>query len=477
MHRRSAKLRSVGQLRRAAADRLCLLNDALLAADITAGTVIGYLSARLYFHVVCHLSHIPSIGMMLWRELVLVSVIASLVIRKADGEPQDDSIAFMPVLVSVVGSSLCAGTALLSVGVVTGASHDLARLWIFAWAVLFLGWMVVSRLGLLSYRRRLAGRGDMREAIALVGTPAATAALQQQLQAAANIFGIFEYCSGADTITALSDIVELARIGAISLVVLAIGADEPAGLTCQIVDHLKAAPVPVAIITDLAGLGRSSQIRKVGGIAMTIVADRQLNRHGLLMKSLMDKIGAASLLVLVAPLLSAIALAILLETGGPVIFRQGRTGWYGRCFTVFKFRSMAHFVGSADPRQTMRGDPRCTRVGRLLRRTSLDELPQLWNVLRGDMSLVGPRPHADLLHACDMADAVPMADYIQRHRVKPGLTGWAQVHGYRGATDTPEKLRRRVELDLYYIEHWSIWLDLRILARTPMVVLSAENAF
>ena len=187
--------------------------------------------------------------------------------------------------------------------------------------------------------------------------------------------------------------------------------------------------------------------------------------------------GAVLLLVLALPLLAAIPLAILSETGGPVIFQQRRNGWCGQLFTVYKFRTMRDTFGQCVLYQTQRGDPRCTRVGAFLRRTSLDELPQLWNVLRGDMSLVGPRPHADFLHARERADFGHVADYTQRQRVKPGLTGWAQVHGLRGAADTPEKLKRRVEFDRYYIENWSVWLDLRILARTPWAVFCRENAF
>jgi putative colanic acid biosynthesis UDP-glucose lipid carrier transferase len=127
--------------------------------------------------------------------------------------------------------------------------------------------------------------------------------------------------------------------------------------------------------------------------------------------------------------------------------------------------------------QTARNDPRCTRVGHFLRRTSLDELPQLWNVLRGDMSLVGPRPHAELLHENSRIACTIVANYAQRHRVKPGLTGWAQINGSRGAIRTTDALRRRVAYDLYYIEHWSVWLDLKIVAATPLAILTGENAY
>jgi lipopolysaccharide/colanic/teichoic acid biosynthesis glycosyltransferase len=171
-----------------------------------------------------------------------------------------------------------------------------------------------------------------------------------------------------------------------------------------------------------------------------------------------------------------IAAAITLESPGPIIFRQRRSGWGGGSFVLFKFRTM-YAVSHGPVRQTRRRDPRCTRVGTFLRRSSLDELPQLINVLLGDMSLVGPRPHVDNLHADAMVSQNVVVEYAQRYRVKPGMTGWAQVNGFRGATTTAEQLRRRVEHDLFYIENWSLLFDIRILLLTPFTVLSGENAF
>jgi lipopolysaccharide/colanic/teichoic acid biosynthesis glycosyltransferase len=144
---------------------------------------------------------------------------------------------------------------------------------------------------------------------------------------------------------------------------------------------------------------------------------------------------------------------------------------------VYKFRTMRYGPEVLLQCQTIRNDPRFTRVGAFLRRSSLDELPQLWNVVCGDMSLVGPRPHAEVFHMREPAAYAVVDEYAQRQRVKPGMTGWAQIHGLRGAMHTEEQLRRRIEFDLYYIDHWSIWLDIKILARTPCVVLAAENAY
>jgi exopolysaccharide biosynthesis polyprenyl glycosylphosphotransferase len=184
-------------------------------------------------------------------------------------------------------------------------------------------------------------------------------------------------------------------------------------------------------------------------------------------KTASDYIGAAGALILLAPLLLVVALAIKLDSPGPVFFRQRRYGQNNRVFRIFKFRTMHVAEDGPVVRQAIRNDPRVTRVGRFLRRSSIDELPQLINVLTGEMSLVGPRPHA-LAHDEDFERHVDT--FLRRRRVKPGLTGWAQVNGYRGETRSPEDIRKRTEFDLDYIENWSIWLDFEILVRTVFVL-------
>jgi polysaccharide biosynthesis protein PslA len=195
-------------------------------------------------------------------------------------------------------------------------------------------------------------------------------------------------------------------------------------------------------------------------------------------KRCMDIVVSLLVLVLQAPLLLLIAIAIKLDSPGPVLFRQRRIGLHGRPFELLKFRTMYHPQSDGGRlRQTCPHDPRVTRVGTLLRHSSLDELPQLWHVLRGDMSLVGPRPHAP--GTC--AGATPFEQvterYQQRHQVRPGITGLAQVRGWRGQTETEEKLLRRLDSDLEYIETWSLWLDCVILARTVATVLRMRNAY
>jgi Undecaprenyl-phosphate glucose phosphotransferase len=191
-------------------------------------------------------------------------------------------------------------------------------------------------------------------------------------------------------------------------------------------------------------------------------------------KAFFDRVVSLLLLVVLSPLLLLIALAVRLSGPGPVLFRQSRHGLGGEPIGVLKFRTMAvHDEPVGQVTQATSADPRVTGVGRLLRGTSLDELPQLFNVLVGQMSLVGPRPHA-IEHNEFFASRIPR--YMLRHKVRPGLTGWAQVHGLRGITDTPEKMALRIEHDLWYIQNWSLWLDLRILLMTPLAMIH-RNAF
>ena len=175
-----------------------------------------------------------------------------------------------------------------------------------------------------------------------------------------------------------------------------------------------------------------------------------------------------------SPLLLIAALAIKLDSPGPVLFKQKRNGFNGRTFTILKFRSMRVLEDGEIIQQATRDDPRVTRLGRWLRKTSIDELPQLFNVLRGDMSLVGPRPHA-VAHNNEYQKLV--ANYAFRHHMKPGITGWAQINGFRGETRTVDLMEQRVEHDIWYVNHWSPWLDLRIVLKTFVLAYRQPTAY
>jgi putative colanic acid biosynthesis UDP-glucose lipid carrier transferase len=217
----------------------------------------------------------------------------------------------------------------------------------------------------------------------------------------------------------------------------------------------------------------STRVDSIDGRPLVLLSDSRIDRHGQLVKRIEDILLSSFLLLLLAPLMVGIAFVIKRSSPGPVLFYQQRHGLGGRPIVVWKFRTMRISGGGEVRRQATAGDDRVTRIGRWLRRWSLDELPQLFNVLQGRMSIVGPRPHPLWLN--DQFSKTLDA-YMQRHRVKPGLTGWAQVHGLRGETDTPAKMEERVKYDIYYITHWSPLLDIEILARTVPAVVLGKNA-
>ncbi|MFM0080497.1 undecaprenyl-phosphate glucose phosphotransferase [Paraburkholderia sediminicola] len=234
--------------------------------------------------------------------------------------------------------------------------------------------------------------------------------------------------------------------------------------------------VNVRFIPDVRSLALfDSGVTDLIGMSAISLVGSPLPAHALLKKEIFDRIFAAFALLALTPVLAAVAVAVKLSSPGPIFFTQKRKGADGHVFNIYKFRTMKlHTEHAGQLKQATRNDPRITRVGSLLRRTSLDELPQFYNVLRGDMSVVGPRPHA-LEH--DELYRKIVSGYLQRYRIKPGITGWAQVNGHRGETDRIEKMERRVEHDLYYLRHWSFALDMRIVAATVVHGLVNRNAY
>lgn len=215
-------------------------------------------------------------------------------------------------------------------------------------------------------------------------------------------------------------------------------------------------------------------VREIAGIPVLTLSETPLMGMRLFLKNLEDKVLAFLILVLATPLLVAIAIAIKLDSPGPIFFRQQRMGWSGEAFQIWKFRSMlVHQPEDGIVKQAQKNDPRMTRVGAFIRRTSLDELPQLFNVLMGEMSLVGPRPHA-IQH--DVQYSPDVSGYFARHNIKPGITGLAQVRGYRGETKDIDQMIRRVDSDIEYINNWSLWLDFVILVRT-VFAFSGKHAY
>jgi Undecaprenyl-phosphate glucose phosphotransferase len=247
----------------------------------------------------------------------------------------------------------------------------------------------------------------------------------------------------------------------------------------QILKCLFTLPVDIRISALSSKLRLSSAAYTyIGRVPMLALMDRPLTDWDRVIKNIEDRVIGTLLFLLAAPVMALVALAIRIDSKGPILFRQRRFGFNNELIEVYKFRSMYAEQSDASARKLVtRDDPRVTPVGRFIRRTSLDELPQLLNVIKGEMSLVGPRPHATEAKAdADLYQTV-VDGYFARHRMKPGVTGWAQINGWRGETDTHEKILRRVEADLHYIDNWSLPFDLYIIAATPFALLSGKNAY
>ena len=240
-------------------------------------------------------------------------------------------------------------------------------------------------------------------------------------------------------------------------------------------DQLRVSPLPVQLLPDrrIRSLAENPSFRLRKSLSIEIQRG-PLSRVEQLLKRLLDIAGASIGLIVLAPLMLLTAIAIKLDSPGTVFFRQRRNGFNAKQFPIFKFRTMTVMEDGANVVQAKRFDPRITKVGRVLRRTSIDEIPQLLNVLRGEMSLVGPRPHA-LAHDDHYGDL--LSAYAFRHHVKPGITGWAQVKGYRGETSRVEQMKGRVDCDLWYINNWSLMLDLKIVCMTCLELTRRRNAY
>ncbi len=375
---------------------------------------------------------------------------------------------------------------LVAIAYLTKSSDLYSRLWFVMWIALALLSLFILRLAIADQVRTWMYEGKLTRNLVVVGAGEYGQKLMERIAArpdpSLRVLGFFDdrrtrvpdEVAGVPVRGSVNDLLLFARRHRVDEIVIALPWRAGPHLL-DILSRLRSVPAdvklcPDAIAVDLPAIGYSA----LAGLPMLNVFERPLGGWSHVVKAIEDRTLGAVLFVLVLPLCLAIAAAIKLDSRGPVLFRQTRYGFNNEEFTVLKFRTMRHGAGGSRMHQATREDSRVTRVGAFLRRTSLDELPQFYNVLRGEMSLVGPRPHA-VPHNEQYAALI--GGYLGRHRVKPGMTGWAQVHGLRGETATPELMRLRVEYDIFYIEHWTLWLDLKILVLTLFVGFVNENAY
>ena len=455
------------------------------------------------------------IGAVLFLDLLLVAVagFAISTLPDADGRPAPALIAFATLICAATAGAMGAyghaslfGTRRASAHLVAGLALAIGALMLAAqafgsteaipvgpallWFAVGSPLLLVGRTATSLALRAAAERTRQRAVLVGDGPQAArfVAAMQARQDRSLRLLGLVDdrppetvdaegSHSGLPRIGSLQTLCAMIRRGEVDQVIFTLPwAAEERLLRLQTI--LADYPVDLRLAPDLAAYhGGSEHGLEAGKLRLLRLADRPMRGWAGAAKTVEDYVLALGALAVAAVPMALIALAVRLGSPGPVLFRQRRTGFNGRDFFVFKFRTMYHEHADYEvQRQVQEGDPRVTRVGAILRRTSLDELPQIFNVLRGEMSFIGPRPHAPGTRAGGKLFEEVTDRYAARHRVKPGLTGLAQVRGYRGQTDTEEKLLLRVESDLEYIEKWSLWLDFVILLRTLLAVARMRNA-
>jgi Undecaprenyl-phosphate glucose phosphotransferase len=368
---------------------------------------------------------------------------------------------------------------------------QLSPKWLMFWIGCVTTYFAVSRLSAQIWAYPAERAGKFRTRVAIVGggktAEQALSLLEQSPDEDIEVVGLFddrldkrspESIRKHQKVGNISDLAPFARNNSIDLIIVAIPLSAETRLL-QILKRLWELPVDIRICGATSTLKLSpTAYTYLGKLPLLTAFERPLSGWDAVVKSLVDRIIALAAIIALSPVMLAVAAAVKLESKGPAIFKQKRFGFNNQLVEVFKFRSMyTDMSDAAAAKLVTKDDPRVTRVGRIIRKTSLDELPQLFNVLIGTLSLVGPRPHATQAKAAGSLYNEVVDGYFARHKVKPGITGWAQINGWRGETDTHEKIEQRVKHDLEYINRWSIWFDLYILAKTPLALLKSDNAY
>ena len=363
---------------------------------------------------------------------------------------------------------------------------------ILPWSIGCLALIIPARMILGSNLRRWGRNGRMERRALIVGggtnAESLIRGLEMQPGNDIHICGIFDdrddrrsppLVAGYPKLGTIAELVEFARRTRIDMLIVTLPLSAEDRLLV-LLKQLWVLPLDIRLAAHAGELKfRPRTYSYLGTMPLIDLVDRPLADWDAIAKRTLDIVAASAAILLLSPVMLAAALAVKLDSPGPIIFRQRRHGFNNQAVEIFKFRSLHHAMSDPHAKQIVtKNDKRVTRVGGFIRKTSIDELPQLFNVLLGNLSLVGPRPHA--IHAKSSRDETftEIVDgYFGRHKVKPGITGWAQIHGWRGEIDEPEKLVKRFEYDLYYIENWSLLLDLYILAMTPFSLLKTNAAY
>ncbi|MCF6103181.1 undecaprenyl-phosphate glucose phosphotransferase [Mesorhizobium muleiense] len=442
----------------------------------------------IYFYYVGFFNHLA------WQYPLAIAAASSLAVVLLDVTDCYQIVSFMRPLANF-GRLLMVWAGTFALMALTAfamkMSQDYSRLVFGTWFVV--GFMLIFGLRLLMSKliRRWARDGRMERRAVIVGGGTAAEVLirsvEKQPYNDIRICGIFDdrgdkrsppIVAGYPKLGTVSELIEFARIARIDMLIVSLPLTAESRVL-QLLKKLWVLPVDIRLSAHSNALRfRPRAYSYIGSVPMLDIFDRPINDWDSVAKRAFDIVFSIIGIIVFSPVMLATAIAIKLDSKGPVLFHQKRHGFNNEIIEVYKFRSM--YTDKADPtaKQTVtRNDPRVTRVGRFIRKTSIDELPQFFNSLFGSLSLVGPRPHAIAAQSHNLLYNEVVDGYFARHKVKPGVTGWAQINGWRGEMDTNEKIRMRTEYDLYYIENWSLLFDLRILFLTPIRLLNTENAY
>jgi putative colanic acid biosynthesis UDP-glucose lipid carrier transferase len=380
---------------------------------------------------------------------------------------------------------LLVSAALLLLAFALKVTEMFSRRVILTWFAITPFVVVAAQVGFRRYAAFSAMRGKILQSHVVVGANEVGARLARRLQANPHLGtfrGFFDDrhserlpgLSAEQLLGGTTDIADYVRLNSVSSIYICLPM-RPDERVTRLLEELMDTTASVYFVPDLYAFDTmQAQVCDLDGIPLFAVRETPFAGMNGVLKRASDIVFATCILMVIWPVLLAIAIGVRMSSSGPVLFRQRRYGLYGESINVYKFRTMRVCEDGQTIPQAQRNDPRVTKFGGFLRRTSLDELPQLFNVIGGTMSLVGPRPHA-VSHNEEYRKVI--SGYMLRHKVRPGITGWAQVNGYRGETETVEKMEKRVEYDLDYLRNWSLRLDLNILARTALLVWRDRNAY
>ncbi|WP_237155196.1 undecaprenyl-phosphate glucose phosphotransferase [Oryzibacter oryziterrae] len=459
-----------------------LVSGSAAAFEFAALTAVGVLMERLWAAPASLGDYLPTVG------ASLLAVLTAQVLGANEVPMLRRHAHRLGRLLGVWAAvfSLCA--VVMIVGDLTPA---LARSWYPVWFLSGFVTLIFAAAVSATAVRNLTRAGRLQKRAVIVGGGPLAESLINALETSGGnelkVLGIFddrnddrspESQQGFPKLGNVNELVDFARVASVDMVIVSLPQTAEVRIL-QLLKKLWVLPLDIRLAAHSSKLRlRPRSYSYVGRVPFLDLFDRPIAGWDSVVKRVFDVTIASLAIVALSPVLLGTAIAVRLSSPGPILFRQKRYGFNNEVISVMKFRSMYNDKADyAASKVVTKGDPRVTPVGRFIRKTSLDELPQLFNVLKGDLSLVGPRPHAVNAHTEQRLWEEVVDGYFARHKVKPGVTGWAQINGWRGEVDTPDKIQARVEHDLHYIENWSVLFDLYILMLTPIRILNQENAY